>query len=99
MRPQLSIIIVNYRSVQLIVDCLHSIYQHSDMSGVEVLIIDNSNDDHAPVTSQFPGVQWVPMNYNAGFARANNAGNAPTTNIHRQAGHPPACPITPVCSK
>jgi GT2 family glycosyltransferase len=74
--PRLSIIIVNYKSANLIIDCLRSVYEFTS-SGLdfEVIVVDNSNDENkAQVLNQFPEVQWVDMNYNAGFARANNAG-------------------------
>ena len=70
----LSIIIVNYKSIHLISACLQSIHQYCTTQGLEILIIDNSADDPQPILQQFPQVQWVPMGYNAGFARANNKG-------------------------
>jgi GT2 family glycosyltransferase len=72
----LSIIIVNYHSSDLIVQCLRSVYQFNDVSLFEIIIIDNSSDlaGKTTITSQFPLVKWIDMGYNAGFARANNAG-------------------------
>ena len=72
---QLSIIIVNYKSAQLVIDCLHSIFkQHSNFS-FEIIIVDNDSKDNSneKITATFPGVKYLEMNYNAGFARANNA--------------------------
>ncbi len=70
-----SIIIVNYKTPQLLLDCLQTIYA-GDSSGLEVIIVDNdSNDDSAQrVQSAYPEVKWIQMNYNSGFARANNEG-------------------------
>ena len=71
----LSIIIVNYKSANLIIDCLQSVYQFTSEVQFEVIVVDNSNDENkAQVLKQFSQVHWIDMNYNAGFARANNAG-------------------------
>lgn len=73
----LSIIIVNYRSTKYILDCLQSagpaLMQNKE---IEWIIVDNdSNDDcQNQIGSLFPQVQFLQMGYNAGFARANNAG-------------------------
>jgi len=72
---RLSIIIVNYKSAKLILDCLASIYLY-DVADVEIIIVDNdSKDDLAHLLKMnFSSVIFIPMGYNAGFARANNAG-------------------------
>ena len=73
----LSIIIVNFNSGALIADCIHSADPIlMDPEKVEWLIVDNSSNqqDRALIQSKFPSVQWLDMGYNAGFARANNAG-------------------------
>jgi GT2 family glycosyltransferase len=73
---KLSIIIVNYKSLDLIRDCLGSIYASKPSISFEIIIV---NNDHLlgvvnPVLSEFPVVRWIDMGYNAGFARANNEG-------------------------
>lgn len=70
----LSIIIVNYKSASLILDCLHSFVKELQIP-FEVFVVDNdSNDDsEARILAAFPSVKWLQMGYNAGFARANNA--------------------------
>ncbi len=72
----LSIIIVNYRSAQLILDCLERVYLDACAADFEVIILDNASGDDGErrILSAYPGVVWVQMNYNAGFARANNEG-------------------------
>jgi GT2 family glycosyltransferase len=72
----LSIIIVNYRSSHLILDCLQTIYRETKKINFEIIIVDNDSKDDSKTKLEkaFPGVQWVQMNYNAGFARANNEG-------------------------
>jgi GT2 family glycosyltransferase len=72
----LSIIIVNYRSALLIIDCLQSVYHYNSNLEFEVIIVDNHSEDESQTIIQkdFPAVQWINMDYNAGYARGNNAG-------------------------
>ncbi|CCH02520.1 glycosyl transferase family 2 [Fibrella aestuarina BUZ 2] len=79
--PDLSILIVNYKTPRLIVDCLRSVYEHTRDVQFEVLIIDNQSDDNSEAivratypADQFPAIRWFDMGYNAGFSRANNLG-------------------------
>ncbi|QMW01181.1 glycosyltransferase family 2 protein [Spirosoma foliorum] len=74
--PDLSIIIVNYKTPQLILDCLESVYTYTQNIHFEVLIVDNQSDDNsqAIIQASFPEVRWFQMGYNSGFARANNLG-------------------------
>src|SRR6476661_6533721 len=72
----LSIIIVNYKTPGLLSDCLHSIYRQPGASGFEIIVVDNASGDNSKeiILKQFPSVNWLQLDYNAGFARANNAG-------------------------
>lgn len=72
----LSIIIVNYKTPGLILDCLASVYQHTSGITFEVIVVDNQSQDdsRARVLAAYPEVRWFEMGYNAGFARANNLG-------------------------
>ncbi|HOY42616.1 MAG TPA: glycosyltransferase family 2 protein [Chitinophagales bacterium] len=72
----LSVIIVNYKSPQLILSCLETIYNETKIISFEIIIVDNdSKDDSRQIIQQhYPNVQWIQMDYNSGFARANNAG-------------------------
>ena len=73
----ISIIIVNYRSTKYIIDCLQSagpaLLENKE---IEWIVVDNdSNDDcQSQIGSLFSQVHFLQMDYNAGFARANNAG-------------------------
>ncbi|MDZ7933458.1 MAG: glycosyltransferase [Emticicia sp.] len=71
-----SIIIVNYRTPELIVECIKTIKQFTTQVTYEVIVVDNASkgDDEGYIKSFFPETVWLSMNYNAGFARANNAG-------------------------
>ncbi|MBI1344184.1 MAG: glycosyltransferase [Terrimonas sp.] len=72
----LSIILVNYRSSGYLLNCLRSIQQFDNINDYEILVVDNDSGDNSEILIRdaFPFVQWVPMGYNAGFARANNEG-------------------------
>jgi hypothetical protein len=71
-----SVIIVNYKTPELILDCLNTIYGQTKVVSFEVIIVDNDSQDNSQfiIQNKYPNVQWIQMNYNAGFARANNAG-------------------------
>jgi len=69
----LSVVIVNYKSLKLISECIRTMIQFTGVPS-EILIIDNSGDDPTDLLQRFPKLRWVPMGYNAGFARANNKG-------------------------
>ncbi|WP_080238912.1 glycosyltransferase [Spirosoma rigui] len=74
--PDLSIIIVNYKTPQLILDCLASVYHHTSGITFEILIVDNQSEDNSRtlIEAVYPAIRWFDMGYNAGFARANNLG-------------------------
>ena len=73
---KLSIIIVNYKSAQLIDDCLTSAKAFDSFNDFEWIIVDNQSNDNSKeiLTSKYPALTWIDMGYNAGFSRANNAG-------------------------
>ncbi|HTB51455.1 MAG TPA: glycosyltransferase family 2 protein [Ferruginibacter sp.] len=73
---QLSIIIVNYRTPQLVIDCIRSIDQQNAISPYEIIVVDNDSKDasEAIILGEFPGLKFIQMGYNSGFARANNEG-------------------------
>lgn len=72
----LSIILVNYKSAALIIDCVNSIYAQRHSLNFEILVIDNSpeTNDSKTIAAAFPEIRIASMDYNAGFARANNKG-------------------------
>ena len=73
---QLSIIIVNYKSAQLIIDCLETVYAQTSSINFETIVVDNASGDASRdlITARYPHVIWKQLSYNAGFARANNEG-------------------------
>ena len=72
----LSIIIINYKSAALVLDCIESIYSQTSRHTFEIILVDNDSKDDCreQVQTKYPEVQWLETGYNAGFARANNAG-------------------------
>ena len=72
----LSIIIVNYKTPDLVIQCIRSVYQETLRHPFEIIVVDNDSQDdsQARILAAFPGVTWIQMNYNSGFARGNNAG-------------------------
>lgn len=71
----LSIIIVNYKTPQLICDCLDSLKKEIEF-GVEIIVVDNNSEDDSRdlISRSYPQIRWIQMGYNSGFARANNEG-------------------------
>lgn len=71
----ITIIIVNYKSMNLILDCIRSIYSETKNVYFEIIVVDNNSGDNGEeiLRLSYPDVRWIQMNYNAGFARANNA--------------------------
>lgn len=71
-----SIIIINYKSAALLADCLRSLFAHTAGISYEVIVVDNASGDDSKeiITRQFPDLRWIQLDYNAGFARGNNAG-------------------------
>lgn len=76
--PDLSLILVNYKTPLLIVDCLHSVEKYTSGLTYEVLVVNNDPDPtgQAVVLNAFPNTRWIEMGYNSGFSRANNRGIA-----------------------
>lgn len=75
MPVEFSIIIVNWNTGELLADCLRSIEQSTQMTGVEVIVVDNaSNDDSCRLMVAFPWLTLIQNRENVGFSRANNQG-------------------------
>ena len=70
---EISIIVVNYNTARLLIECLNSIALQSDMNS-EVIVVDNASDDDSVslVNNDFPWVKLIVNEHNLGFARANN---------------------------
>lgn len=71
-----SIIIVNYNTKDLILHCLHSIFENTVGIGFEVIVVDNASVDGSctAIKEKFPQVCLVSSENNLGFGKANNLG-------------------------
>lgn len=71
-----SIIIVNYNTKQLLANCLKSIYEQTKDIEFEVIISDNGSTDGSieMLKKDFPQVILIENNANLGFGAANNRG-------------------------
>lgn len=71
-----SIIIVNYNSTPLLLNCLNSIYKETKDVSFEVIALDNNSDKdfETKVNVQYPQVKCVSLTSNLGFGLANNEG-------------------------
>ena len=72
-----SILIVNYHSTQMIIDCVRSIREHTAGLRYEILVVDNgSTDEEQVLFSQQLGenARLLPAGENLGFGKANNLG-------------------------
>ena len=70
----LSIIIVNYNTKELLEQCLASIFKNISYLNYEVFVVDNNSHDKSQnmVKELFPKVNLIENNNNYGFAKANN---------------------------
>lgn len=73
--PSLGIVIVNYRTPDMLHDCLRSIFMSEDVSP-SVCVVDNASNDSsaAMVRRDFPQVTLFVQPRNQGYAFANNIG-------------------------
>ena len=72
----LSIIIVNWNTRDLLLQCLDSIHKAESRLSFEVIVVDNGSTDDSvnAVSERFPTVRTIVNDQNLGFARANNQG-------------------------
>jgi GT2 family glycosyltransferase len=69
----LSIIIINWNSLEYLRDCLASIYRETKDVNFELIVVDNnSQDDCTVLLDEFPTMRLIQAGKNLGFARANN---------------------------
>jgi len=71
-----SIIIVNYNTTELTLNCVKSLYDKIDNISFEVIVVDNASNE-SPLKSiqkKFPKVKVVESKENLGFGKANNLG-------------------------
>jgi len=74
--PDISIVIVNLNTKELLRACLESVFRTAGTLSLEVLVVDNGSTDGSPdmVQSEFPAVDLRRNASNEGFAHPNNVG-------------------------
>lgn len=74
----ISIIIVNWNTKDLLRDCLDSIYKTIDPLTHEIIVVDNASSDGsmAMLATEYPQVKIIANKINRGFGAANNQGFA-----------------------
>jgi GT2 family glycosyltransferase len=73
-KVKVSIIIVNYNTQELVLDCLESIKNSINIDfGVKVIVVDNASTDSS--VNELKKLRWIELienSSNTGFAKANN---------------------------
>ena len=72
----LSIICVNWNSVNYLRECVASIYEHTRDVAFEIIVVDNASPEGGVdvLKQQFPDIILIKSGENLGFAGANNLG-------------------------
>ncbi|MBI1837981.1 MAG: glycosyltransferase [Flavobacteriia bacterium] len=70
----ISILIINYKTPELLYKCVESVYKYTSDITFEIIIIDNHSEDNSKelITNSFQFVTWEDMGCNSGFGCANN---------------------------
>jgi N-acetylglucosaminyl-diphospho-decaprenol L-rhamnosyltransferase len=72
--PTVDVVIVTYRSRELLRACLNSLREHAPATEASVTVVDNASGDGTTemLAAEFPEVTSLPLSVNVGFAAANN---------------------------
>ena len=72
--PELSILLVNWNTRQLTLDCLASVIAETTRTEYEIIVVDNGSSDGSAeaIARAFPHVRLIESPENLGFARATN---------------------------
>ena len=75
-QPDVSIVVVNWNTRELVCNCLKSIFEQAGRINYEVIVVDNGSSDDSvqEVERRFPGVQVIANVTNRGYAAACNQG-------------------------
>ncbi len=71
-----SVVIVNYNTKDLILDCINSVIEKTKDINYEIIVADNNSADESvsAIKNKFPSVKILELEENIGFGRANNKG-------------------------
>jgi len=72
----LSVIIVNFNTKKLTLQCLTSVFKYTKELDFEVIVVDNNSKDGSveAIENNFPQIKLIKNKTNYGFAKANNQG-------------------------
>jgi GT2 family glycosyltransferase len=72
----LGVIILNYKTPELLKKCLESIYKYSWQRDIEVTVVDNHSEDESVemIKKNFKSVKVIESAENGGFSKGNNLG-------------------------
>lgn len=75
-KPKLSFVIVNYKTKELVRECVKNIYRACIQLSFEIIVVDNSRDEGLEelLEERFPLVRYIPVARNLGCAAGNNIG-------------------------
>ncbi|MBN2492114.1 MAG: glycosyltransferase [Planctomycetes bacterium] len=73
---ELSVVILNWNTADLLLACLRALARHSFAGSHEILVVDNGSSDGSAdrVAAEFPGVRLVRNAANLGYSAGNNVG-------------------------
>lgn len=72
-KVDVSVIIVNYNSFQLLNETFSSLIEHTKGLTYEIIVVDNNSEGNVEsVTRHYPDIKLIKNNINKGFAAANN---------------------------
>ena len=72
---EVSVIVVNYNTLELTKQCIDSVFEKTEKISFEVILVDNgSTDGSVEMFSADSRIVFIPLNENVGFGKANNAG-------------------------
>ena len=72
---QVSIIIVNYNTKKLTLNCINSIFEYTKKVNIEVILVDNaSTDGSIELFKNDSRIKFITNNTNLGFGKGNNLG-------------------------
>lgn len=76
MNVDVSILILNYNTCRLTMDCIRSVYESDTNYSYEIILIDNNSRDDSveQISRAFPNLMLIANSENVGFARGNNQG-------------------------
>ncbi len=75
MKPDVSVLIVNWNTRDLLLECLESVFASKGRFSLQVIVVDNGSSDGSAdaAAARFPSVEMIRNARNMGFGAANNA--------------------------